>query len=628
MRPAAVLAIVLLAALAALVWCSAAASASETAVIRLEPGQNVVSWNGAEPYPIADFADTPVTQVHRWDAVGQEWLGRFVGQDGGTLPELHLLPRVQYVLVTETRYELTVPSPMAEIDPHAELRLAGPPDVPLRFEAYWPNEDSPLEDLIVLRPDDERLSVKVEVAGGIGEIEVYWLLDGRLNHQGLASDDVELLPGKHDDARLTAVDGSGQAVVVNLPRVVKLLPLDLPEMSYGIWTHIGVESAFTDAELETSIRYISDAGFDLIVFGAHHWASTGYAHPDDGKSDWAARSFERAVAATRAGEFALFSHIMTLPTWASQGDVTRHWRFYHVSPSVDLHLLQHYARELARQYPEIHYWMLSHESNLQGFWWTLDPILDVQRIRAAALGIWYENPAAVVVANGNQPTVSVKADIPVKCDSDWMDTWECAVDAQAYLQALYDHDFARWVDVVAFHPGSHNGPSAFEEAVAETNLTHQVMERNGHGETPMLVTSLLIPEVAPGYDGISSMQRADLMVDLLGWMTDDERIAGVILYKFRGRWQGAPSRLGSRRARIRQRSARPHAHLDRRRRVPPLAISRQVIQRRDLGSAPSSSKVNPARSAAERRAKPRKGAPRHQSGRSHSIRRMMKESTS
>ena len=29
------------------------------------------------------------------------------------------------------------------------------------------------------------------------------------------------------------------------------------------------------------------------------------------------------------------------------------------------------------------------------------------------------------------------------------------------------------------------------------------------------------------------MQRADLMVDLLGWMTDDERIAGVILYKFR-----------------------------------------------------------------------------------------------
>ena len=71
----------LLAALLALVASGAVVvSASEPATIRLQPGYNAVTWNGAEPYPISDFADTPITQIHRWDSTRQEWLGRFVGR--------------------------------------------------------------------------------------------------------------------------------------------------------------------------------------------------------------------------------------------------------------------------------------------------------------------------------------------------------------------------------------------------------------------------------------------------------------------------------------------------------------------------------------------------------------------
>ena len=252
----------------------AVGSASEAATIRLQPGYNAVTWNGAAPYPIADFAETPVTQVHRWDAVGQEWLSHFVGRNGASLPELHLLPRVQYLLVVRAAYEIEVPDPIAEIDPHATLRFADPPDDPLRFEAYWPNEDSPLEDLILLRSDDERLSVKAEVAGGVGGVEVYWLLDGQLNHRGLESDDVELLPGKHDDARLTAVDGLGQVVAVNLPRVVKLPPLELPEMVYGITAHLqrgvaqgwGVDDWYTWSMAAEAMDMIRDAGLQIVRF--------------------------------------------------------------------------------------------------------------------------------------------------------------------------------------------------------------------------------------------------------------------------------------------------------------------------------------------------------------------------
>ena len=189
----------------------------------------------------------------------------FVGQDGATLPELHLLPRVQYLLVAEATHELDVPDPIAEIDPHAALRLAAPPDDPLRFEAWWPNEDSPLEDLIVLRPDDERLSVKAEVAGGVGKIEVYWLLDGRLNHHGLASDDVELLPGKHDGPVLYAVDDSAQVVVVELPRVVRLPAYAPPERM-----QVGVTAFITPAHLHNHPHLYGDFGdveraLDMIV---------------------------------------------------------------------------------------------------------------------------------------------------------------------------------------------------------------------------------------------------------------------------------------------------------------------------------------------------------------------------
>ena len=524
MRPTAILTAVLLAALA---WLSLTASASEEMTINLQAGQTAVTWSGAEPYALANFADTPVTQIHRWDAVRQRWLSHSVGQSDPTLPELHLLPRAQYLLVSDAAHVLTIPNPIESVNPLAELRFPAPPDDPLRFEAYWPNEDSPLEDLIALRPDDERLSVEAWVEGGVGEIEVYWLLDGRLNHQGPASDDVELIPGKHDDARLTAVDETGQVVVVELPRVVKLPPLDLPEMSYGIWTHINREYAFTDDELETSIRYISEAGFDLLVFGTDNWGNTGHTHPDDGRSSWVARSLERATTAVQAENFALFSHTISVPAWASQGDLSRNWRFWSVSPPVDSFQLQRLARNLAHRYPQVRYWMLSHESNLSGFYRTTDPYKDVERIRASALGIWYEQPSAVIVANGLVQDVPSTGTGSVGCGR-FQGWFECWVRGADYLQALYDHGFARWVDVVAYHPNS-----SFERSVIQTNLIHEIMSRNGDGDTPLWATSVLIPSSDQEPGRFSADERAVEMVRTIEWMAQDMRVRSIIIYNFR-----------------------------------------------------------------------------------------------
>ena len=135
-------------------WLLAGAISSQQpsqASITLQPGHTALTWSGAEPYAIANFDDTPITKIHRFDPIRQRWLSHAIGQDNATLPELHLLPRVQYLLKSDAAHELAIPNPLADIDPLARLRYPSRPSDPLRFEAYWPNEDSPLEDLVVLR---------------------------------------------------------------------------------------------------------------------------------------------------------------------------------------------------------------------------------------------------------------------------------------------------------------------------------------------------------------------------------------------------------------------------------------------------------------------------------------------
>ena len=456
---------------------------------------------------------------------------------GATLPELHLLPRVQYLLIAEAEYELEVPDPARLeliLTPHSALSPLQPDD-PLRFEAYWPNEDSPLEDLILLRPDDERLSVKAEVAGGTGEVEVYWLLDGRLNHRGLASDDVELLPGKHDDARLTAVDGSGQPVVVKLPRVVKLLPLELPEMSYAVWTDISVSSRYPGDDAETAIRHIREGGFDIFHFDALHFdigdQSEGeyYEHLTH-VIDVAQVHFEK-----------LFILLYEIPHWAAAGDVSRDYDegvSVRHSPTTDALLLQQSARTAARRHPEIDYWMVSHESNISQFWLTVDPYRDVERIKTSALGIWYEQPSAAIVAPGLVTVPAFPGGQSVSCSLGG-GGWGCAVYMGDYMQALYDHGFARWVDIVAYHPGV-----SFENAIKQTNQVHSFMEANGEGDAPLWATSVLIPSTEPGHDGFTPEQRASQMVQIFEWMAQDERVTSAHIWIYRDhRWPGMSAQL-------------------------------------------------------------------------------------
>ena len=497
----------------------------QIASITLQPGHTALTWSGAEPYAIANFEGTPITKIHRFDPIRQRWLSHAIGQSDATLPELHLLPRVQYLLKSDAAHELTIPNPLADIDPLARLRFPPTPDDPLRFEAYWPNEDSPLEDLVVLRGEDERLSVEAWVEGGEGEIEVYWLLDGRLNHRGPASEDVELSPGKHDDARLTVVDETGQIAVIELPRVVKLPPLELPEMVYGLFTHMmsvregcgqwswcNLAAYRSLKEVGEGIRHIARAGFNVIEVEYADLGGISPSFPDDDEVR-NFRTLDSIVATARRYEVDLFVLLQDAAYWNESGDVNDR----RLSGPADMLSYQNEARRLAARFPQFRYWMLSHESNLGGFFPGVDPWLDAKRVRAAALGIWYENPSAVTVGPGLVPAFDEHR-------TAWFSpgSGRGVAEADSYLQALYDHGFFRWIDILSYHPGR-----GFRE---QTEQVRTIMVRNGDSDRPLWVTSLLIPS---GVESLTEDERSVEMAVAMEWLTRTGYVSGILIYNYR-----------------------------------------------------------------------------------------------
>ena len=511
----------------AIAWVAAGAIASsdDPVAISLRPGYNAVTWNGSEPYPIADFVDTPVTKIHRWDAVGQGWLSHVLGRDGATLPELHLLPRVQYLLIAKAEHELEVPDPVGGIDPHARLRFAAPPDDPLRFEAYWPNEDSPLEDLILLRSDDERLSVRAEVAGGTDKIDVYWVLDGRLNHQGLASDDVQLLPGKHDEAMLYSADRSGQAVVVELPRVVKLPQVEIPEMVYGVndwdmayapaaWEVPGHSYGYPE-RYKAAMAVIADLGFEYVRFAVWTRQILQDASLAPGRDmehlDWIFRQLNEAGLQP----LPILGMISPNDMWMNASDVSRTDPIFPIQrvaggPISDHRLNEIVGQMSARRWPEIRIWQVSNEPSLIHNNADLDPALEVAHQKALALGIWYENPNAIVI--GASPCCF------------WAEQWDGGIHGLVYLEAMYERGYSGWFDILGLHASP--GSPANGDPRREIDAARQIMARYGDDDKPIWIT-----ETPAWYE--NEEQFTNFLVDHLRLYTDHPHVQGALIWKFK-----------------------------------------------------------------------------------------------
>ena len=533
-----VAAAVMLPLVAALALLAVASAEESTTTVTLGPGYSAVTWSGAEPYAIANFEGTPVTQIHRRDAVRQKWLSHAVGQDDATLPELHLLPRVQYLLKSDAAHELTIPNPLADIDPLAKLRFPAAPDDPLRFEAYWPNEDSPLEDLVVLRGEDERLSVEAWVEGGTGEVSVWWAIDGRINHEGLESDDVELIPGGHDHGRLYAADETGQVVAVALPRVVRLPELQLPEMTYGILGAFPVVALPKNDDLdwnwkfyldnwagaETLLDYISEAGFPVVFFDSFDWFY--FEHAGKNRYDEGVLAgWDRLVAMARERDLDIFVTVNRTPLWGSADLRT-------TGSVLDPQDVADMMGMMAKRWPEVKYWQRRSEPNV-GFAHTINgPQAMVEESKAAALGVWYANPDAVVVSP------AVTGSISDRFGNSLVDGY----DDFTFLQLMYDAGLKDWIDVMGYN--WYSCPLDNEElevwlSVIDEHL--QIMADNGDGDKPFWLTETGWSSAGPWHGRALSLLRnspslatedlqAQCIVNMMSALTERDDVMGISIY--------------------------------------------------------------------------------------------------
>ena len=528
----------ILAALA-LTWAvvqAVEADSAQSASVRLEAGYSAVTWSGAEPYAIANFEGTPVKEIHRFDAVRQRWLGRVVGQMEVTLPELHLLPRVQYLIVSDEAHELTIPNPLTEIDPLAKLRFPPVPNDPLRFEAYWPNEDSPLEDLVVLRGEDERLSVEAWVAGGEGDVSVWWMIDGRVNYEGLQSDDVELLPGGHDHGRLYAVGASGEVAVVPLPRVVKLPPLELPDMTYGAYAAIGDELLWTDWRnqgltyfdqnwdaVEKVLDLIKDAGFSSMKFRTL-WREI---EPEYGVYDEDVVSiYDRLFDEVHErGLDAVVTLAFAVPDWASESDVRKDY-FANVVGSLEA--LEAHVTFMSEQYPNVRYWEIRNEPNFDTSHHTIDPFDLMREIQTAALALWYTNPDNVIIT----PTLGDSHESSHGPGSG-------AISLIEFLQDLYDRGLKGFTDIIGFHPYvcpieeiGHLWTPTARDFEGRVRSIKDVMIANGDTESHLWITETSFSTAPSDDGGVSDEEQAQCIEEVFSIATELDELTGVIHFRF------------------------------------------------------------------------------------------------
>ena len=518
------------------------ASADGSSVISLQPGGNAVTWSGAEPYAISNFDGTRITQIHRFDPYRRQYLSHFVGQTDGTLPESHLLPRVQYLLIANAATEIRVPAPLPEVDAAAPLRFADPPDAPLRIERYWPNEDSPLEDLVVLRGADQFLSVRAHVSGGIGETSIWWMIDGSPNHQGAASDHVDLTPGGHDHGLLYAADEAGQVVVVELPRIVRLPELQLPEVTYGVTAHVGVPDHpgyRSQVELEAAAEAIAAAGFSTVMVAINLYEPLD---PHDDSIWTRPETFRERLAPFTSRGLSVLLNVGNLPvnlrhTTSYDPAHPDAYRIPGGNPTIDPYEAQRAARYVARSLPDITYFSVPAEPNNKDGNASLDPYATAAIVKASALGLWYENPNAIVL--GTDFGCS-RANSPGPIDEfGWSEDTACkeAVVADAYLEAMYDAGFGPYFDIVSIG----HFALAWNVLIAMDQL-RAVMNRHGDADKPIWIVEIgwstngYFPLGSDGKTvGIGKAPpevQANLIVGVLEALEEHPDVSGRIVYNF------------------------------------------------------------------------------------------------
>ena len=408
----------------------------------------------------------------------------------------------------------------------------------LNIRSYSPNHASPLEDLVVLRGEEHNLSVSARVDHARGDLHALWVVDGTVNHTGLESDEIVLIPGGHDRGMLYVYDDAGQLQVRELPRIVKLPDLDLPDMTYGVVAHIGrvpfLQEWLPDQTyasnweaVEKALDLIAEAGFS-VVRASISWS---LLEPTKGTHDSRVLSeYDRLVDEVYKRGLELLVIGGGVPLWAAVYEDV-YWESETVNPQD----FADYMGFAAKRWPQIRYWQPRQEPNLEWFNRRLEADNLMEEVRASALAVWHANPNSVLISPGLAFFLEDCRDeefCPVTYVSQY-------IAFPKFLQWMYDRGLKGSTDVIALN--AYACPAKFEEhPLYSIGGLHDSLDRfrktmkdNGDGSKHFWLTetgwSTVVPEIGKG---ATDEDQAQCIREILTAIDSRKDMSGAIVYNF------------------------------------------------------------------------------------------------
>ena len=303
-------------------------------------------------------------------------------------------------------------------------------------------------------------------------------------------------------------------------------------MQYGVLAHIGSFSAWFGSpqpyqnpdSLRAALDLMRDAGLTMTM--------ADFTWDPVSAFDYALTHLDLVARELELRDMDMIAIVQSVEMWASAMDLTStrelHWGTHSRWRNGPWHDPKDKSQEMlyvASRWPAIRYWMVAHEANLDFFYSTGDVVRLVNEIRAAALGAYYANPEAVIVAPGLTGT-GVTESVPGEI-----------VAFEPFLQSLYDLGFHRYVDVLAIHPfvdWSGSIERTVERMMRFVEDVRAIMERNDDADRALWATS-------HGWgtgdrsEGLFVREdvRAELLVEAFRALADSKHVSAALIYNFR-----------------------------------------------------------------------------------------------
>ncbi len=239
---------------------------------------------------------------------------------------------------------------------------------------------------------------------------------------------------------------------------------------------MGVHTRLTDEveewKIQRTLAMVREMGAPWVV----EYFPWGYYEPEKGRYDWSHPDL--VVNHAVAQGLTVVGRIDFVPAWARPPETTpRYLDEEHFGDLADF--VYAFVKRYGERVPYVIIW---NEPNLSFEWGyrPVDPVAYTRLLCACYRRAKEANPAVQVVAAGLAPTTAPEGN-------------EWGMDDLVFLQRMYDAGARGCFDALAVHaygwtfaPDAPSSPEVVN--FARTELTHEVMVRNGDGETPCLIT--------------------------------------------------------------------------------------------------------------------------------------------